>query len=33
MSGQLILAPFYFEHFGKRLVQSPQLFSGDAGLA
>lgn len=33
IGGQLILAPLYFELFGKRQIQSPKLFCGDAGLA
>lgn len=33
LTGQIILAPPYFENFGKRLVKSPKLYLADAGLA
>lgn len=33
MTGQMILVPPYFENFGKRLVKSPKVYWGDAGLA
>lgn len=33
MTGQVILVPPYFENFGKRLVKSPKVYWGDAGLA
>ena len=33
ITGQIILVPPYFENFGKRLVKSPKLYWGDAGLA
>lgn len=33
LTGQIILVPPYFENFGKRLVKSPKLYIGDAGLA
>lgn len=33
VTGQIILAPPYFENFGKRLIKSPKLYVGDSGLA
>jgi len=33
ITGQIILVPPYFENFGKRLVKSPKVYWGDAGLA
>ncbi|MCW5982268.1 MAG: ATP-binding protein [Bryobacteraceae bacterium] len=33
ITGQIILAPPYFENFGKRLVKSPKIYLMDAGLA
>jgi len=33
ITGQVILVPPYFENFGKRLVKSPKIYWGDAGLA
>jgi uncharacterized protein len=33
ITGQVILVPPYFENFGKRLVKSPKVYWGDAGLA
>jgi predicted AAA+ superfamily ATPase len=33
VTGQVILIPPYFENFGKRLVKSPKVYWGDAGLA
>ncbi|MGH9598316.1 MAG: ATP-binding protein, partial [Terracidiphilus sp.] len=33
ITGQIILVPPYFENFGKRLVKSPKIYWGDAGLA
>jgi uncharacterized protein len=33
ITGQIILAPPYFENFGKRLIKSPKLYLGDSGLA
>ena len=33
ITGQVILVPPYFENFGKRLVKSPKVYFGDAGLA
>ena len=33
VTGQIILVPPYFENFGKRLVKSPKIYWGDAGLA
>jgi uncharacterized protein len=33
ITGQIILVPPYFENFGKRLVKSPKMYWGDAGLA
>ena len=33
VTGQIILVPPYFENFGKRLVKSPKVYWGDAGLA
>jgi uncharacterized protein len=33
VTGQVILVPPYFENFGKRLVKSPKIYWGDAGLA
>jgi predicted AAA+ superfamily ATPase len=33
LTGQIILVPPYFENFGKRLVKSPKVYWGDAGLA
>jgi hypothetical protein len=32
-TGQIILAPPYFENFGKRLIKSPKVYLGDSGLA
>jgi predicted AAA+ superfamily ATPase len=32
VTGQVILVPPYFENFGKRLVKSPKVYWGDAGL-
>ncbi len=33
ITGQIVLVPPYFENFGKRLVKSPKVYWGDAGLA
>jgi predicted AAA+ superfamily ATPase len=33
ITGQIILAPPYFENFGKRLIKSPKVYIGDPGLA
>lgn len=33
ITGQVILVPPYFENFGKRLIKSPKVYWGDAGLA
>jgi len=33
ITGQIILAPPYFENFGKRLLKSPKVYLGDPGLA
>jgi predicted AAA+ superfamily ATPase len=33
ITGQIILAPPYFENFGKRLVKSPKVYILDSGLA
>ncbi len=33
LTGQVILAPPYFENFGKRIIKSPKLYLGDSGLA
>ncbi len=33
ITGQVILAPPYFENFGKRLIKSPKVYLGDSGLA
>jgi len=33
ITNQIILVPPYFENFGKRLVKSPKVYWGDAGLA
>jgi predicted AAA+ superfamily ATPase len=33
ITGQIILAPPYFENFGKRLTKSPKLYLSDSGLA
>jgi len=33
ITGQVILVPPYFEKFGKRLIKSPKVYLGDAGLA
>lgn len=33
ITGQVILVPPYFENFGKRIVKSPKIYWGDAGLA
>lgn len=33
ITGQIVLVPPYFENFGKRLVKSPKIYWGDAGLA
>jgi predicted AAA+ superfamily ATPase len=33
ITGQIILAPPYFENFGKRLIKSPKIYLGDSGLA
>lgn len=33
VTGQIILAPPYFNNFGKRLVKPPKLYIGDSGLA
>ena len=33
ITSQVILVPPYFENFGKRLVKSPKVYWGDAGLA
>jgi predicted AAA+ superfamily ATPase len=33
VTGQIIHVPPYFENFGKRLVKSPKVYWGDAGLA
>ncbi len=32
ITGQVILVPPYFENFGKRIVKSPKVYWGDAGL-
>src|SRR5947207_543952 len=33
VTNQIILVPPYFENFGKRLIKSPKIYWGDAGLA
>ena len=33
ITGQIILAPPYFENFGKRLIKSPKVYIGDPGMA
>jgi predicted AAA+ superfamily ATPase len=33
ITGQIILAPPYFDNFGKRLIKSPKLYLSDSGLA
>lgn len=33
ITGQIILVPPYFDNFGKRLVKSPKVYWGDAGMA
>ncbi len=33
VTNQIILAPPYFENFGKRIVKSPKIYWADAGLA
>ena len=33
ITGQIILAPPYFENFGKRLLKSPKVYILDSGLA
>jgi predicted AAA+ superfamily ATPase len=33
ITGQIILAPPYFENFGKRLIKSPKVYIMDPGLA
>jgi uncharacterized protein len=33
ITGQVILAPPYFENFGKRLIKSPKVYIGDSGMA
>jgi len=33
ITGQIIVVPPYFENFGKRLIKSPKIYLGDAGLA
>ena len=33
VTGQIIIVPPYFENFGKRLIKSPKIYWGDAGLA
>ena len=33
ITGQIILAPPYFQNFGKRLVKSPKVYIADSGLA
>jgi len=33
ITGQVILAPPYFENFGKRLIKSPKLYIADPGMA
>ena len=33
ITGQIVLAPPYFENFGKRLIKSPKVYLGDSGLA
>ncbi len=33
ITGQIILAPPYFENFGKRLIKSPKVYLMDSGLA
>lgn len=33
ITGQIVLAPPYFENFGKRLIKSPKIYLGDSGLA
>jgi predicted AAA+ superfamily ATPase len=33
ITGQIILAPPYFENFGKRLIKTPKVYLGDSGLA
>jgi hypothetical protein len=33
ITGQIILAPPYFENFGKRLIKSPKVYLMDPGLA
>ena len=33
VTGLVILAPPYFENFGKRLVKAPKVYLGDSGLA
>lgn len=32
-TGQIVVVPPYFENFGKRLVKSPKIYWGDAGMA
>jgi hypothetical protein len=33
ITGQIMLVPPYYENFGKRLIKSPKIYLGDAGLA
>lgn len=33
ITGQILLVPPYFEHFGKRLIKSPKIYLTDSGLA
>ncbi len=33
ITGQILLAPPYFQNFGKRLVKSPKVYIADSGLA
>lgn len=33
ITGQVIVAPPYFDNFGKRLVKSPKIYIADSGLA
>ncbi len=32
MTGQIIVVPPFYEHFGKRLIKSPRLYFADSGL-
>jgi len=33
VTGQIMIAPPYFENLGKRLIKSPKIYWGDSGLA